>query len=111
MRLFNFLNPKSVTPATGQKSNVNALQSKQANHKKQDSISTARASDFFSFHGIGEALSPITVEQSGRIHFGGTDWPAQLIPQHTENRTECILQGMMVQVVGRQGITLLVSTV
>ncbi len=111
MRLFNFLNPKPVTSTTGQKSNINISQSRQANHKKQDPARTAKASDFFSFHGIGEALSPITVEQSGRIHFGGTDWPAQLIPKQTENRSECILQGMMVQVVGRQGITLLVSTV
>ena len=58
---------------------------------------------------MGEALSPITLEQSGRIHFGGTDWPAQLIPNRAEHQTTFIPEGTMVQVVGRQGITLLVA--
>ena len=109
MLLFNFFNPKPVTPATGHKSNVNSLQSKQTQLGTSDPIETVKASDFFSFHGIGEVLSPITAEQSGRIHFCGTDWPAQLIPSRTETQSACVLEGMRVQVVGRQGITLLVS--
>ena len=67
--------------------------------------------EFFTYQGDGTVLTAITPEQGGRIRFKGSDWPAQLSPQMLNMAAEKILAGMKVQVVGREGITLLVSSV
>lgn len=50
----------------------------------------------------------VTPTQAGRIHFQGSFYPAQLAGQTVSND---ILPGTTVQVVGRIGITLLISVV
>lgn len=110
MSLFNIFNPKPTVPSEGYNKNLNRSSPSKPTARDQ-SPKGKKASDFFTFNGIGEVLSPITSEQLGRIHFGGTDWPAQLSHSHVENQSACVLEGMKVKVVGRQGITLLVATV
>ena len=60
----------------------------------------------FPLKGIARVLRVITAENAGRIRFRGTDWPARF------NRPAArmsVLPDTKVQVVGRQGLTLLVE--
>lgn len=120
MLLFKLFNPKSLAqPKTPAKDNQNhqTKATSKVRHPRGLAAS-ASSSSFFHYNGLGEVLSPISPDQSGRIHFCGTDWPAQLCPQrHSQTaqdtppaQADCILAGRTVQVVGRQGITLLVAT-
>lgn len=107
MLFFNVFNPKAVTRSAF----ASNLYQSNLNRASFQGPRTTVVSDFFSYNGVAKVLSPITLEQSGRIHFGGTDWPAQLSSSRSPNPTDCIREGMTVQVVGRQGITLLVASV
>ncbi|MEM9216198.1 MAG: NfeD family protein [Cyanobacteria bacterium P01_F01_bin.150] len=113
MLLSNLLNPKSITRLPfGKRLKVNNPKANNPNDAEQSenpAKPSTITSEFFPYDGIGEVLIPITPDQSGRIHFRGTDWPAQLSPSFIEDRTTCMGKGMTVQVVGRQGITLLVA--
>lgn len=126
MLLFKLLNPKSLSlktapskrnPAKNNLNNPTGLASQKSS--KHHSDGSPHSPSFFHYNGLGEVLIPISSEQSGRIHFRGTDWPAQLCPQrysqhqeksNIQTQVECIVAGRKVQVVGRQGITLLVAT-
>ena len=54
---------------------------------------------------LGVVTTTICPNQAGRIKFQGSYWPAKL---HQSSHATCILPNQVVQVVGRQGITLLV---
>lgn len=56
--------------------------------------------------GVATVRKAITPLQSGRVHFEATDWPARW---YCPNQQRSIQPDALVQVVGRQGLTLLVT--
>jgi membrane protein implicated in regulation of membrane protease activity len=51
---------------------------------------------------------PITAQDKGRVFYEGTYWPAQLYPTEA-GATYALAPSSLVTVIGRQGLTLLVS--
>ncbi|MGP1386974.1 MAG: NfeD family protein [Thainema sp.] len=60
--------------------------------------------DFNPFAGQGRVEQLISGKYPGRIYFQGTSWPAKFAQSHAI----CCQPGEFVEVVGRQGLTLLV---
>ncbi|ASC72978.1 hypothetical protein XM38_039390 [Halomicronema hongdechloris C2206] len=56
--------------------------------------------------GIATVCRTITPERSGRVHFEATDWPARLYDPTLHQSLE---PDALVHVIGRQGLTLLVT--
>jgi membrane protein implicated in regulation of membrane protease activity len=62
--------------------------------------------DRFTYSGLGAVESTIAPTQTGRVHYQATHWPARLANPRC---TQTLNPGDVVQVVGRQGLTLLVQ--
>jgi hypothetical protein len=61
--------------------------------------------EFFPNPIVGKVAQPITATQPGRVRHEGTSWPAAL---YQPDRPMMILPGNTVNIVGIQGITLLI---
>ncbi|NET30822.1 MAG: hypothetical protein F6K19_02310 [Cyanothece sp. SIO1E1] len=62
--------------------------------------------EMFSYTDTGKVLKSITSNNAGRIRFQGTDWPAQF---YRPNLKVTVDPDATVQVLGREGIVLLVA--
>ena len=67
-----------------------------------------QASGQFAADGQGQVVQTINGHYAGRVVFETTYWTARLHPPQPNCR---LLPGTMVQIVGREGLTLLVSPV
>ncbi len=70
--------------------------------------------EFFSQPGIGEAVQAIAPNQRGRVRFRASFWPARFYSDVKTQTLEAhtrILPSDQVAVVGRDGITLLVTPI
>ena len=64
------------------------------------------SNDFSTFHGRGTINRLVTAEHPGRVYFQATYWPARLCQPATLRELH---PGDPVEVVGRDGLTLLVK--
>lgn len=63
------------------------------------------SNDLFPFQGRGTVNRLVTLQHPGRVYFQATYWPARLFQMDT---VKCLQPGDAVEVVGREGLTLLV---
>jgi formylglycine-generating enzyme required for sulfatase activity len=75
--------------------------------EQSDTELNAQQIQRFSKSGVGEVVEAIAPNKRGRVKFGGSYWSAQLYP---EAQTQ-VLPSEQVSVVGRDGITLLVTPI
>lgn len=71
-------------------------------------VVTAPFTEPFSRSTSGTVEAMISLNHAGRVHFQATSWPARLCSRHLH---AVLLPGDPVAVVGRDGITLLVTPV
>jgi len=64
--------------------------------------------EFFAQAAIGQVEQPITRQQRGRVKFMATTWFARFYQPNAQTQA---LPGTRVKVIGREGLTLLVTTV
>lgn len=68
-----------------------------------------KTAKIFDNQGHGKVLKAVSAGKQGRVRFQATDWPAKLYAVEPQQQSQIMVPDCQVRVIGREGLTLLVT--